>query len=103
MNIKIQPLGGLGLGGFNLTTTCDISLNAVSVNSCSQANTGDPIDWPVGSPIVLAVGDTLKITVIGGFIGVLSPPVQGCAEITGGSTTPSFTLNQTGPCVDITP
>jgi hypothetical protein len=82
---------GLGFGGFNLTT-CNI-------NTCSQANPGDPIDWNGG--VVLAVGDTLTIQVTGGFFGALTPPGQGCAQVM--STIPSFPINQTVTCVGIIP
>jgi hypothetical protein len=98
VNMNITS-SGLGFGGFNLTT-CDI-------NTCSQGNPGDPIDWTGG--VVLAVGDTLTIRVTGGFFGALTPPGQGCAAITGVSTTPTVppvvspTSPIVGPCVGVTP
>jgi hypothetical protein len=94
VNMSITS-SGLGFGGFNLTT-CNI-------NTCSQGNPGDPIDW--NGVVVLAVGDTLTIQVTGGFFGALTPPGQGCSSVDGISSDlvvpPSLPIP--GPCVGIIP
>jgi len=102
-SVDTNITGGPGTVGFTLAS-CNASAGG---NSCTQISPGDPaIVWNAAPPVVLAIGNTLTITIQGGFFGVLGPPPpagQGCVKVTRGSTTPSFPLNQNGPCVTINP